>query len=212
MSNTELTCEERYIQVPFRSPKLIAGTTLIALITLGVGVFGGPTDSLGLLLGLVMAFTVIALSQFAVEQHHLLDTSEKELLLVTKLGKWTWSKRIESFDRFSAVMVNPKMNLWSRHQRWTNPISVRTPSGGEILLCNKCGVSDHDYAIRLASGLADIMDCDLLHGEAEMPLEVAPHGQIFIVRPKTEDTGILGRAVALSAVLGLVWGLISLMP
>ena len=212
MNNNEPNSEDRFYVTFYRSPKLVAGSTVLAAVVVATSVFASPTGSAFPILGVVLALLIMGISQFAVEQYHVLDSEEQDVVLMTELGPWRRMQWVRKFGNISAVVVNPRPNLWSRQQSWTNPVSAWTHDGTEIVLSNEGGLHSHEYAVSKATAMAERIGCDLLYGEAEMPLEVTRRGREIQARAKSNDVGPLGRAVAVCAVAGLVWGMVAHMP
>lgn len=212
MNDKDFSNVEHFWPVPFRSPKLDVAGSVLALVVMGAVIAATPTAPSSLGLAIVIGFLVLGLFQHGIKQQHLLDLVDDRILRVTKIGKWTRVEQLETFENVAALVIKPSVNMWSKHQRWTNPIYVGTESGKEFALQNMNGLSDYDYAMKRARAFSGILECNVVTHGPEVPVEIVSRGERFGVRPKETDLGLLGRAVAVSACVGLVWGLISLMP
>ena len=209
--------EDNFLYTDYRATSLELGTALTSLAVLLLGLapsmFGLGSENVAMAsaaVGLVLAGLVNWAGFTLVRQDRGVNLDAGSVLEFTYLKgtEITGIRILAESDDVVAVYLSPRVNLWSPHRDWIYPIMLLTKDGRSLTLSNQAVAADReDYAIPTATRYAEILGCDLYLPDERTPVKVVRHGDDFVLRPKPQDVGLLGRFVALGAFTALAWGL-----
>ncbi len=217
-TQTENDLLNQLVYTDYRATALELGTAFLALAVLLLGLVPNMFDlgsemvaTVSAAAGVVLAGLVIWVSHSLLAQDRGLDLAGRKVVEFTYLKKWsglTGVRVLADFDDIAAVYLNPKVNLWSPHHEWLYPVAVLTKDGRSLTLSNQATAFDREnYAIPTATQFGELLGCDVYLPDERTPVKIVRRGQEFSLEPKKQDVGLLGRFIALSAVVLLVWGL-----
>lgn len=208
------TSDKEFIFTYYRSAWLQA--VLISITTALVALSLWPQEWWVFLCGLAGAGLLFWLSETIIVQGRAVDLVREQivdLVFFRKSDKGRTFGPIADFEQIAAVWVQSRRSWLYKQETWEYPIYLLTWDGREIVLANwdKTLHSPIDSLV-LARQVARAIGCEVLFGGAETPTQAKVQAGQATISPKVDEVGLGGRIVMVTAIFGLLSGLVYLAP